>query len=85
MKCFQFTVTDPLGIHARPAGMLVKLCRSFQSQISVTTPAGTADGKRLIQWMRLAIKQGTVLSFYVDGPDEDRASAELETFLLANL
>lgn len=85
MKSFQFTVTDPLGIHARPAGMLVKLCGTFTSRVTVTAPGGSADGKRLIQWLRLAVKQGTELTIQLDGPDEDRAAEELETFLHSNL
>ena len=36
MKEIKFTVTDPLGIHARPAGILVKEAKKFSSKITVT-------------------------------------------------
>ena len=35
MKQFQYTITDPVGIHARPAGLLVKAAKAFQSSITV--------------------------------------------------
>ncbi len=85
MKEFKHVIADPLGMHARPAGMLVKAAAPFASTITVTAPTGTADAKRLMALMRLAAKQGMELTVKVEGPDEEKAAAELEAFLKANL
>ena len=85
MKEIKHVINDPLGMHARPAGMLVKAVTPFASKITVTAPTGTADGKRLMALMRLAAKQGMELTITVEGPDEEKAAAELQAFLTANL
>lgn len=85
MKTFSYVLTDPHGLHARPAGMLVKTVTPFVSQITVTAPTGTADGKRLMALMRLGAKQGTTLTFTLEGPDEEEAADTLLAFLRENL
>jgi phosphocarrier protein len=85
MKEFKHVIADPLGLHARPAGMLVKAVAKYASKITVTAPTGTADAKRLMAIMRLAAKQGMELTITVDGADEETAAAELQAFLAANL
>ena len=85
MKEFKHVIADPLGLHARPAGMLVKAVAKYASKVTVTAPTGTADCKRLMAVMRLAAKQGMELTFAVDGADEETAAAELQAFLAANL
>ena len=85
MKEIKHVINDPLGMHARPAGMLVKAVAPFASKITVTAPTGTADAKRLMALMRLAAKQGMELTITIEGDDEEKAAAELQTFLTANL
>ena len=85
MKEFKHVINDPLGMHARPAGMLVKAVAPYASKITITAPTGTADAKRLMALMRLAAKQGMELTVTVDGADEEKAAAELQTFLAENL
>ena len=85
MKEIKYIITDPLGMHARPAGMLVKAATPFSSKITVTAPTGVADAKRLMALMRLAAKQGMELTFTIEGADEEKAAAELQAFLTANL
>ncbi len=85
MKEIKHVINDPLGMHARPAGMLVKAAAPFASKITVTAPTGSADAKRLMALMRLAAKQGMELTITVEGPDEEKAAAELQAFLTANL
>ena len=85
MKEFKHVINDPMGLHARPAGMLVKACAGYASKITVTAPTGTADAKRLMGIMRLAAKQGMELTITVDGADEEKAATELQAFLAANL
>ena len=85
MKEFKHVIADPLGLHARPAGMLVKACAGYASSVTVTAPTGKADAKRLMAVMRLAAKQGMELTVTVDGADEDKAASELQAFLQENL
>ena len=85
MKEFTHVIADPLGLHARPAGMLVKACAGYASAVTITAPTGKADAKRLMGIMRLAAKQGMELTITVDGADEEKAAAELQAFLAANL
>lgn len=85
MKEIKHVINDPLGMHARPAGMLVKAVAPFASQITVAAPTGTADARRLMALMKLAAKQGMELTITIDGADEEQAAAELQAFLSANL
>ena len=85
MKEFTHVIADPLGLHARPAGMLVKACTGYASAVTINAPTGKADAKRLMAVMRLAAKQGMELTISVDGADEEKAATELKAFLEANL
>ncbi len=85
MKEIKYVITDPLGMHARPAGMLVKAVAPYASKITVTAPTGTADAKRLMALMRLAAKQGMELTVTIEGTDEEKAAVELQAFFEANL
>ena len=85
MKEIKYVITDPLGMHARPAGMLVKAVAPYASKITVTAPTGSADAKRLMALMRLAAKQGMELTVTIEGADEEKAAVELQAFFEANL
>ena len=43
MKTFAYTITDEFGIHARPAGMLVKEASGFASKIMIASPKKEVD------------------------------------------
>lgn len=85
MQTFTHTIADPMGLHARPAGMLVKAAAAYQSSVTITAPTGTADAKRIMAVMRLAAKQGHELTITVDGADEVAAAEGLKAFLAENL
>lgn len=85
MKIFKYTITDELGIHARPAGQFIKLSKSFTSIIKITKGTKTIDGKRLIAVMSLGAKQGHEITVTCEGEDEDIAAKALEVFLQQNL
>ena len=78
-------IADALGLHARPAGMLVKAAAGYASSVTVTAPTGKADAKRLMAVMRLAAKQGMELTVTCEGADEEAAAAGLQAFLKENL
>ena len=86
MKEFQYTIQDPLGIHARPAGMFAKLAKSFtDSTITLTKAGQTVKATQLMKLMGLAVKAGDVVTSAVEGGDEEGAAAALEGFLKENL
>lgn len=85
MKTVTHVIADPLGLHARPAGLLVKLAGDFESAIVVTTSTGTADAKRIMALMRLGAKQGTLLTVTCSGPDEEAAAEAIRRLLTDHL
>lgn len=85
MKEFSYTITDPLGIHARPAGMLVKCARAYESRITISKENRTADAKRLLSVMGLGIRCGDTVQVRADGADETAAAKGLQAFLEENL
>lgn len=86
MKQFDYTINDPIGIHARPAGMLVKEARAFaDTTITVTKNGITAKATQLMKLMSLGVKQGDVVTVAADGANEDAAIAALKVFFEANL
>ena len=84
MKSFEYTAKDKLGVHARPAGLLVKKAATYESKISLTKGEKTADAKRLFGIMSLAIKQGETMIFTIVGPDEESACEQLLKFCEVN-
>lgn len=85
MKEFQYTIKDEAGIHARPAGQLVKLAQQFESSITVEKDGKAVDCKRLFALMGLAAKQGESVLVRAEGPDELTAFQEIKTFVSENL
>ena len=85
MKEFEYTIKDELGIHARPAGLLVKKASGFASTVTVSNGSKTGDAKKIMSLMMLAVKQNQTVKFTVEGPDEEKAAEELEAFMKENL
>lgn len=84
MKEFEFVVTDPQGIHARPAGLLVKEAKKFESNISVFKGARKGDLKKIFTIMALGVKQGETIKVQVEGADEEQAASAVAAFLKEN-
>jgi len=87
MKLIQYTMTDPVGLHARPAGILVKKAASYKSKITVKSmkTGKSADAKRIMGVMSLGVKQGDEIELSIEGEDEETAAKELEAFMQENL
>lgn len=87
MKQFTYTITDALGIHARPAGLLAKLAKSYGPDTTATLTKGdkTVKLSQLMMLMGLGVKQGTEVTVNVEGPQEEEAAAKLEEFFKENL
>lgn len=85
MKEITYVITDELGLHARPAGMLVKEAAKFKSSIKLSGGTKEVDAKRIMAVMSSGVKCGTEITLKIDGEDEEAAAAALETFLKDNL
>ena len=85
MKEFKYVVTDNEGIHARPAGELVKAAKEFASTIKLNKDGKAGDCKRIFGIMGLAVKQGNEVIITADGADEEEAIAEIQKVLEENL
>ena len=86
MKQFSYTITDPIGIHARPAGLLAKAAKALDSKITITNSAGkAAEAKKLMAVMGLGVKTGETITFTIEGGDEEANAAAMEQFCKDNM
>ena len=87
MKSFEYTITDPVGIHARPAGNLAKEAKKYGCVIKITKneTGKSAEAKKLMALMGLGVKQGDTVTVSVEGDDEETVAAQMETFFKENL
>ena len=84
MKEFSFTVKAKDGLHARPAGILVKEATKFASDITMTFNDKEASVKKLFALMKLGVKQGDTIKVKANGADEADAIAAVEKFMGEN-
>ena len=85
MKTFEYTIKDELGIHARPAGLLVKEAKKFESECAITKDGKTKKLTQLMMLMSLGVKQGDIVTVTAEGADEEAAAAALKEFFENNL
>lgn len=86
MKQFQYTIKDPVGIHARPAGLLVKAVKELDSTVTIQKEDGkSANAAKLMAVMGLGIKGGDTVTILVEGGDEDAGLTAMEQFFDKNL
>ena len=85
MKEFSYTVKDKVGIHARPAGHIVKLCKEFKSEIYIKKDEKEVKADKLIAIMSLGIKEGDTVTVFINGEDEEEAYRAVYSFFESNL
>lgn len=86
MKTITHVIQDPLGLHARPAGLLAKLAKSFEpTVVSITKDGKTVKASQLMKLMALAVKKGNEITVTVEGEKESEAAAAMKQFLEENL
>ena len=85
MKEITYTITDPNGIHARPAGVLVKTLKGYNSSVTISKDEKSVDMKKLLALMGMGIKQGDTVTVKVEGDDEETCAAEIEKALKENV
>lgn len=85
MVKFTFTVNDPMGLHARPAGLLVKEAAKCSSKVTIKKGEKTGDAKRIFNVMGLSIKANEEVEIIVEGEKEEEEAAGLEAFIKENV
>ncbi|MDR1523520.1 MAG: HPr family phosphocarrier protein [Endomicrobium sp.] len=84
MKEKIITVSNKMGLHARPAAMLVQVASKYQSSVKIIKDNFDIDAKSIMGIMTLAAGQGSQLKFVADGPDENEVLTELECLFKSN-
>lgn len=85
MKDFSYAVKDPMGIHARPAGLLVKAAAAFASDIKLAANGKEVDAKKIMAVMGLGVKTGETVKVMANGKDEANAIEAMQKFFKENL
>ena len=82
MTVKKMTIEAANGLHARPAGDLVKLAKSFPgTAVTIATASRKVNASSILSLMALALKKGTEIEIAAEGPDEERAVDEISAFL----
>lgn len=85
MKSFSYTIKDKTGIHARPAGLVAKLAKSFKSNVTIEKGEKSVNAEKLMMLMSMGVKFGDTVRITVDGEDEDEAFEKIKSFFEGNL
>lgn len=85
MKEIKYVIRDEIGIHARPAGLLVKEANKFASEILIKNKGKEADARKILKIMGLLVKNGDEVTITCNGEDEVIAIEAMESFFKQNL
>lgn len=85
MKEFSYVITDEIGIHARPAGLLVKEAKKYESTIVISKDGKKAEATKLMAVMGLGVKCGQTVKVEISGVDEESAYEGIQAFFKENL
>ncbi len=81
MKKLVYTIKDKNGIHARPAGLIVRCAKKYDGKIEINYGGKTADCSKLFSIMLLGIKCGDVIEITADGERADEILDEMENVM----
>lgn len=85
MKTFQYKITEEVGIHARPAGLLTKEAKACGAKVTISCNGKSADATKLMAVMSLGVKCFDEVTVTVEGENEEEAAAQMEKFFQENL
>ncbi len=85
MQKFSYVITDEVGLHARPAGLLVKKAKELGGKVTLSCNGKSADATKIMMVMAMGVMKGMEVEVTVEGDNEEQAAAELETFFKENL
>jgi phosphocarrier protein HPr len=79
------TVADPVGFHLRAAGRIVKLTKTFASDVTIRYNGRMANAKSIMGLASLAAEFGTEVEIEVSGTDEEDAALRLVQLIAVEL
>lgn len=82
---FSYKITDPYGIHARPAGQLAEIVKTYDCEVTVRANGRSASAKSPIELMNLDAGQDSVLFIKAAGNQSEEAIQAVKDFLRENL
>jgi phosphocarrier protein HPr len=85
MKKINYLIKDKIGIHARPAGLLVKMAQKYESKVTIESKGNSSDAKKLMAVLSMGIKCGDEVIMTIEGNDEEQVYKELNKFFSEQL
>ena len=83
-KAKTFVIKNELGLHLRPAGLLVKVANKYDSAIIIEKDGMEVDGKSIIEITALHVTKNTAITIKACGNDADQAIEDLERLITNN-
>ena len=80
----KFTINNSLGLHARPAALLVQMVNKFQSEVTIQKGKLKVNGKSIMGVMMLAAAQGSAVTVRITGADARRAMMAISKLFQSN-
>ncbi len=74
---FTLEVSNKMGVHARPAAMIVRIASRHEGEVWVTKEAERVNAKSIMGIMMLAAAKGTELKFEVSGAESENLKKEM--------
>lgn len=84
MNSFEYTIRDENGLHARPAGLLVRRAQAMSSEITIECRGKSAGLKKLLAVMGLGVRCGDTVKISAEGQNAEKDLSELKKFLEEN-
>ncbi len=84
MSSFEYTIRDENGLHARPAGLLVRQAQTLSSEITIECRGKSASLKKLLAVMGLGVRCGDIITVSAEGKNAEDDLAKIKEFLEKN-
>lgn len=84
MAKYTATIIDPIGLHARPASIVVQEANKFESEFVITSGDKTANLKSIMSVMAMGVKTNEEITIEATGADSDKAIASIEEVMKSN-
>ena len=82
---FEYIITDKTGIHARPAGEIVKIVKRYDCEVTAEAGGKSGAADSVIALMSLGAAEGTRITFRASGPEGSQALEALYQYVKENL
>ncbi|WP_411677381.1 HPr family phosphocarrier protein [Caproicibacter sp.] len=80
MRRFEYTISVPEGLHARPAGLLARCAQECSCEVLISLRDKTVNAKRLFAVMGLGVRQNDIVTVQVEGDNEAEECEKLKSF-----